>query len=147
MTPNERESGERWGTITTKLETVTHKQRNQKMILDSIIEEARLMKSEIAGIHRSFTLKQVMMLLGSVTVMSGGGAALTVSASDQVQDNRIAHLESQLDDVVKESKETTAQVLVVQSQVEAVGDRVDDVKSDIGELRVLIIQSLQRDAH
>ena len=104
------------------------------------------MRHEIDG-HRAFTLKQVMLLLGSVTIISGGGAAITVSASDQVQNNRIKNLESQIGDVVKESKETTAQVLVVQAQVEAVGDRVDDVKNDIGELRGLIIQSLQRDAH
>ncbi len=96
--------------------------------------------------QRTFTMRQMISLLGAVTVMSGGGAALTVSASDAVQDAKIENLEDHLARVVDETKETTKAVVEVSAKVEAVGARVDDIKGDIGELRGLIIRSLQRNA-
>jgi len=47
MSPSEREMG----TITTKLEQVDHKQRNMRMILDSVVEDAHLLKAEVARLR------------------------------------------------------------------------------------------------
>jgi hypothetical protein len=61
MTPNERESGERWGTITTKLEQVAHKQRSTTMILDSVIEEAHTSKTEIATLKSEIARQRTVL--------------------------------------------------------------------------------------
>jgi hypothetical protein len=74
MTPNERESGERWGTITTKLEQVAHKQRSTTMILDSVIEEAHIMKAEIANLKAEIA-RQRTMLRTALSVL-----AITIAA-------------------------------------------------------------------
>jgi hypothetical protein len=74
MTPNERESGERWGTITTKLEQVAHKQRSTTMILDSVIEEAHQIKTEIANLKAEIA-RQRTMLRTALSVL-----AITIAA-------------------------------------------------------------------
>ncbi len=74
MKPNERESGERWGTITTKLEQVAHKQRSTTMILDSVIEEAHIMKAEIANLKAEIA-RQRTMLRTALSVL-----AITIAA-------------------------------------------------------------------
>ena len=61
MSPNERESGERWGTITTKLEQLAHKQRGTTMTLDSVIEEAHLSKTEIATLKAEIARQRTVL--------------------------------------------------------------------------------------
>jgi len=64
MSPNERESGERYGTMSTKLDVLAHKQRNTTMILDSVIEEAHLSKAEIATLKAEFDRQRAMLRTG-----------------------------------------------------------------------------------
>ena len=58
MSPNERE----WGTITTKLEQLAHKQRNMRMMLDAIQEDQHELRAEIAKLR--VTLRTTLAVLG-----------------------------------------------------------------------------------
>jgi hypothetical protein len=58
---DERESGERWGTITTKLENIAHKQRGMTMILESVVEEAHLTKEAIATLTAEIARQRTVL--------------------------------------------------------------------------------------
>jgi chromosome segregation ATPase len=60
MSPNERE----WGTITTKLEQLAHKQRNMRMMLDAIQEDQHELRAEIAKLR--VTLRTALAVLGVI---------------------------------------------------------------------------------
>jgi uncharacterized coiled-coil protein SlyX len=58
--PSERE----WGHTTAQLKELEHKVRNQKMILDGIVEESHELRSEIDRLR--LQIKTVLTVLGAV---------------------------------------------------------------------------------
>ena len=112
------------------------------------------------GDGRTFSMRQMVLMLTAATALSGGGAAFTVTASDTIQNNRIETVEDQVTAVQIETKKTTREVVIVQEQVKALEKRVDkadesaekrtddlkaDIKKDISDLRGLIIRSIEND--
>ena len=96
----------------------------------------------------TFTIKQLLSLISGITVLSGGGAAVTVKASDQLQDSKIAKLEAEQSKVAEKLDKTTREVTEVSVKVTGVEKQVDqrvgEVRDDIKDLRDLIIRSIER---
>jgi hypothetical protein len=61
MTPNERE----WGSQTAKLEAAIHTQRNMRMMIDGIIEEAQDLRAEV---QRLRTIVRTVLAVTGLTI-------------------------------------------------------------------------------
>ena len=93
------------------------------------------------------SMRQLVSLISACTILAGGGAGITVKASDQIQDRDIAsntaavrNVRDKLSDVEKVMAELGGTVKAVDAQVER---SEQQVRGDIQELRKLLIEVIK----
>jgi len=98
-----------------------------------------------------FSIKQVLAIIMLVSGVSGSGGALTAWSNDDRQDEKIAENAATVAAVQEQSKQATEEIIKLKEKVVAVGGKVDDLKtdirSDVSELRALVIRALEGNGH
>jgi len=90
------------------------------------------------GDGTTFSMRQMIAMLSAATVLSGGGAAITVSANDAeqnekiaVQDTRLVTVELSVTELKKTQTEVRDIVITMKPQVDSIKKDVDLIREDM----------------